>query len=97
MPRAGYSSVGTEDPQLQWRPVMGAFRTHSMSLAVQIGQQDLAIFNSFYLNFSLLSTLQVELGETLDLVLLCHIFRQSCERRYWEFCRSWRNTEDESR
>ena len=45
-----------------------------MSLAVQISQQDLAIFDSFELHFALLSTLQIELGESLDLVFLCHDF-----------------------
>lgn len=72
MPCTGYSSIGTKDSQFQWGSVMGAFRTHSMSLAVQISEQDLAIFNPFNLDFALLSTLQVELGESLDLVLLCH-------------------------
>ena len=72
MPCAGYSSIRTKDSQFQWRSVMGALGTHSMSLAVQISQQDLAIFNSFDLDFALLSILQVELREPLDLVLLCH-------------------------
>ena len=74
MPSAGYSSIGAQDSQLQWCSVMGTIGTHSMSLAIHIGQQDLAIFDSFDLHFALLSTLQIELGESLDLVFLCHDF-----------------------
>ena len=72
MPWAGYSAIGTEYSQLQWGSVMGAFGTHSMSLTVQLGQQDLSILNALDLDFTLLSILQVKLGEPLDLVLLSH-------------------------
>ncbi len=72
MPCTSYSSIGAQDSQLQWCSVMGAIWTHSMSLAVHIGQQNLALFDSFDLHLALLSTLQVELGEPFDLVFLCH-------------------------
>ena len=84
VPSAGYSSIGAQDPQLQGCSVMGAVGTHSMSRAIHIGQQDLAIFNSFHLHFALFSALQVELGEPLDLVFLCHDSSRSGESRYWE-------------
>ena len=68
-----------------------------MSLAVHIGQKDLAIFNSFNLHFALLSALQVELGKPLDLIFLCHDSNRSRECRYWKLGETLGTREDKSR
>ena len=43
-----------------------------MSLAVDIGQQKLAIFDTLNFHFALFSDLQVELREPINLVFLKH-------------------------
>ena len=72
MPCTGYSPIRAQDSQLQWGSVMGAIRTHGMRLAIDIGQQDFTILNALNLDLAVLPSLQVELGEALDLVFLCH-------------------------
>ena len=72
VPRAGNSALASENTLDQRSAVVGTVGTHSMHLISDLGQQNLASFDAINLDLLLLTILQVNAGQALELVFGSH-------------------------
>lgn len=72
VPRAGDSAFAGQNTLHQRSTVMGAVGTHSMYLIPDLGQQNLSSLDAINLNLLLLTILQVDAGQALELVFGSH-------------------------